>query len=76
VSRNRFVDWNRQFRTYDVVLRIRIVIRIETKHFLRSFINKLRMKQAEFAVSSRITEVKSKLPGLHIGCVPSSGPAA
>src|SRR5450631_962473 len=63
---NFFVHGDDHRGGHDVVARIRIMFRVEPKEILRSFINELGVKGAEFSIRAGIAEIESELSGLDL----------
>ena len=60
------VHRDRHLGRHDVVPRIHIMLGVETKDILRSFVDQLGMKGAKLSVRTGIAEIESELSGLDL----------
>src|ERR1035438_2780100 len=61
-----FIYRHGHFSRHNVVSSIYVMFGIEAENVLRSFIDHLGMRSAKFSIRPRISEVKRKLPSLHL----------
>ena len=63
---NLTVDGHGHLGGDDVILRVRIMVRVKSEEVLSGFVDQIGMDGTELAIGTRIAEIKGELPGLDL----------